>query len=495
MFCNLVRTGFVTCQSRLTRFTPISVNQFSSSKFSKKNNASPSAIFNENADESDTFGTIDKQYNEKITSNFVFEEDDNDKQDEHERKVADIYRPGKADFLRKINELVHDKKDVKAALEVLDVEMRNEYVQPEQEHYRILIHACALVGYTNKAFKLHREFKNRDLPYHVGIYTDLFSACTKSHSPEHAREKAKQLLNEIREKHINPNRALYNSMIQAFGRLGDLPTAFNLVDEMKQYKWNLTDETYNFLLQGCLSDKESGFRHALIIWRNMRRKKISPTIYSYNLMLRCTKECGMGDPNLIQDILLESVSNQERKFLEARLGGELMNQKDKEEKLLLAGSRSKGDNKEIDLSKDSELKWWEVDIKSLERSLRLKDYSTPSILEANPDLGNVLEIGMQDTPEGRMSLIGKLDQIEKCMAADKVLPDMKTLSILLTTINTPEMELQIFKSINNMGLKPDTAFFNQICTVWAPSLMYKSWTLCLTELMADSLSSTYSVFS
>ncbi len=74
MFYNLVRTGFVTCQSRLTRFPPILVNQFSSSKFSNKNNASPSAIFNENAEESDTFGTIDKQYNEKIASNFVFEE-------------------------------------------------------------------------------------------------------------------------------------------------------------------------------------------------------------------------------------------------------------------------------------------------------------------------------------------------------------------------------------------------------------------------------------
>ena len=72
--------------------------------------------------------------------------------------------------------------------------------------YRILIHACALVGYTNKAFKLHREFKARGLPFHVGIYTDLFSACTRSHNPVYAREKAKQLLNEIREKHINPNR-------------------------------------------------------------------------------------------------------------------------------------------------------------------------------------------------------------------------------------------------------------------------------------------------
>ncbi len=219
--------------------------------------------------------------------------------------------------------------------------------------YRILIHACALVGYTNKAFKLHREFKARALPFHVGIYTDLFSACTKSHNPVYAREKAKQLLNEIREKHINPNRAMYNSMIQAFGRLGDLPTAFNLVDEMKQYKFMLTDETYNFLLQGCLSDKESGFRHALIVWRNMRRKKVVPTLYSYNLMLRCTKECGMGDPNLIQDILLEAVSKQERTFLEARLSGELMNQKVEKEKLLLSANSVQEESKEISTSSNS----------------------------------------------------------------------------------------------------------------------------------------------
>ena len=37
-------------------------------------------------------------------------------------------------------------------------------------------------------------------------------------SRELGLEKATSLLNEIREKHINPNRVLYNSIIQAFGR-------------------------------------------------------------------------------------------------------------------------------------------------------------------------------------------------------------------------------------------------------------------------------------
>ena len=74
MFCNLVRTGFVTCQNQLTRFPPRLANRFSSSNFNNKDNIIAAPIAKENVDESDTFGTIDKQYNEKIASNFVFEE-------------------------------------------------------------------------------------------------------------------------------------------------------------------------------------------------------------------------------------------------------------------------------------------------------------------------------------------------------------------------------------------------------------------------------------
>jgi len=42
-------------------------------------------------------------------------------------------------------------------------------------------------------------------------------------------------------------------------------TAFSLVDEMLKKKYKLKDETFNFLLQACISDKEAGFRHALLV--------------------------------------------------------------------------------------------------------------------------------------------------------------------------------------------------------------------------------------
>lgn len=53
--------------------------------------------------------------------------------------------------------------------------------------------------------------------------------------------------------------------ILAFGRHGDLETSFSIVDEMSSKQIPLTSVTFNFLLQASASDKEAGFRHALIV--------------------------------------------------------------------------------------------------------------------------------------------------------------------------------------------------------------------------------------
>jgi pentatricopeptide repeat domain-containing protein 1 len=56
--------------------------------------------------------------------------------------------------------------------------------------------------------------------------------------------------------------------ISAFGRCGDLSTAFTLVDEMAEKKVLISEETFNFLLQACITDKEAGFRHTLLVNEN-----------------------------------------------------------------------------------------------------------------------------------------------------------------------------------------------------------------------------------
>jgi len=396
--------------------------------------------------DSDQFGTIGTSYDEKFVNDFVLEEDDNDELDRHDAKRADIYRPGKEDFLNKINYLIHKKKDLKAALEVYETEMKDEYVQPLQSHYRILIHACAKAGHTKKAFILYKQFKDRNMPFHIGILVDLFSACTNCHDRRFGLHKATTLLNELREKHVPITKVLYNSMIQAFGRCGDLSTAFNLVDEMKQSKNRLTVETYSFLLQGCISDKENGFRHALIVWRNMRRKRIRPNSYTYNLLLRCTKECGVGNPELLQDILLESVSKKERQLLEARKSG------------TFAALIGTGNNTDTQFM---EKKWWEVDIKQMEK-FEQRGHDLPCLLDENPELSHIVKIDVKETPESRMMLLGSVDQLILCMNHDNVIPDIKTLSIILSINNSREVETQILNTIRQLKIKADTAFFNQV---------------------------------
>ena len=93
-----------------------------------------------------------------------------------------------------------------------------------------------------------------------------------------------------------PNRVLYHTMIKAFGRCGDLETALELVDEMEGHRHLVDRETMGHLLQGCVSDRESGFRHALLVWRRIRKRKIWMDVKLYNLMLRAGKECGLGSP-------------------------------------------------------------------------------------------------------------------------------------------------------------------------------------------------------
>ena len=93
----------------------------------------------------DSFGTLKLGVEDKeLFHDYDFVPEDQDKQDEHEAKIADIYRPGSEKYLRKLNYLIHDRRDLRAALLIIP-EMKKERVRPEQAHFRILINACSKV--------------------------------------------------------------------------------------------------------------------------------------------------------------------------------------------------------------------------------------------------------------------------------------------------------------------------------------------------------------
>jgi len=439
-------------------------------------------------DEGDVFGTLASDADALIRKS-EFAEDDNDAQDEHEAKVADIYRPGKEDFLRKINTLIHEKKDLRSALNVLETEMKEELVRPEQAHFRVLIHACAMVGHTKKAFQLYREFKERALPRHVGIYTDLFSACTRSHDRVLGLQKATSLLNELREAHFTPSRVLFNSMIQAFGRCGDMKTAFNLVDEMKDHKIPLTTELLNFLLQACLTDKESGFRHAITVVRNMRRKKIPFDIYTYHLVIRTANECGLGDKKFLQDIFLESLPLKKRRLIESSANLENTG-------VLQPGAALTEDNL-------AQCNWWEVDLNSHFQHQPSNSVETipvavesPSLLERSPYLDNVLRLDMEDNAESRLMLLGNPSKLLDVMVLeDKVNPEIKTMSLLIANKSCPVHEQNVLTLMETYSIKPDVPFVNQLIKQRAFRRDYAAGVELLALISAEGLTPDVQTFA
>jgi len=406
-------------------------------------------------DESDEFGTYELPIDEKLVyDKFDFVPEDMDSQDKHEAIIADIYRPGREQYLRKLNYLIHVKKDLRDALNTLEVDMKEQCVKPEHPHYRVLINACAQVGHVSKAFQLYKEYRERGMKRHVGIYADLFVSCSNSKDKTLALNNATHLRKKLALDHFIPNQILYHTMIQAFGRCGDLETAFELIDEMRQNKVTVTSETFSFLLQGCVSDQQSGFRHALLTWRAMRRKQIWPKLYSYNLMLKAAQDCGLGDIRYTADII-EACLTAEKQIEYKR--AKIKSLKESKRKCF---TKPEEEIKEITI--DGELQIVSQEEKNKELGI-VPFREIPNLLAKRPDVEHIVGLAPSDTAQNRLMLMGGQAGFLEWMRKDRVVPDIKTVDQMLRIIpNTNEAEEELLAILPKLNIKPDVNFCNQL---------------------------------
>lgn len=402
-------------------------------------------------DSADIFGTLDPL--QKVAQNFRRDElDDQDGEEEFEAKISDVFRPKPFDYVLKINRLLDKKSggifDLAAALKVLDDEMAKECVKPTPEIFRLVIHGCGKVGYVDKAFQLHRQYVQRKMEHNWGIITDLFNAC--ANCPIESRTRALKHATSLRDRLMQRYSAVwpkpvYNSMIKAFGRCGDLEMSLCILDEMR----GVDAYTINHVLQACISDRQAGFRHALIVWRKMMKKKIKPSVQSYNLLVRAVKECGAGDESFTADLLIEAMSPQDVRQYRKRL--------DRSAKLLTLQS-----------SQDS-VQWWEM--KSTEQPVESRQVprdssnaKVPSLVENTVSVEHLVGVGDLSCASQRFRLFGSLERfIAQAVEVDKVQLDIKTFSLLLHCIdNTVEAEEELLGHIKRLQVQTDVDFYNQL---------------------------------
>lgn len=400
----------------------------------------------------DTFGALDQHVTE---SDEIDEGDLAD--DEHYRTI-----PLRRDQLPQIQyqHMIQKhirSKQLKEAIDILEVRMKEDRVKPGYYIYELLIIECGRSGYTKKAFNLYSAMKKRGLEVHGPVYAALFNACAKTIHPTAGLTLAKNLRKILFQNGHQMNEIIYNAMIKAFGRCGDIDTAFQLVDEMKVKNLNLKIDTMNHLLQVCCSDKEYGFRHALYVWHKIYRRKLMPDVYSFNLMIRCTRDCHVGDVDEMKNVIAAILKS-------SKTALKLKSDKLKNEIRLIEDKPSVSINTNINTDPQS-LDETETETNTMpanEQSHRNEVCDQlPNLLSKLPHLGSIVRLSFVNTPEDRFALLGGLSAFIDEMEGAKVRPSVKTFSQLLDVIaSTRDAEHELIQKMRYMRVRADTDFFN-----------------------------------
>ncbi|XP_049874728.1 pentatricopeptide repeat-containing protein 1, mitochondrial [Pectinophora gossypiella] len=458
----------------------------------------------------DTFGTLTRD----TKSQDEVLEDEGDIQEQE--LIENSPLPSQKLTMKQYSDLIKQylkQKRLKEALDVLEVRMiKQDRVKPNNYIYNILIGACAEVGYTKKAFRLYNDMKRRGLKVTGDTYTCLFEACANSPWALDGLKNAKHLRNLMIDKGIEPNLTNYNAMIKAFGRCGDLTTAFKIIDEMIAKKIKIRVHTLNNLLHACISDKNSGLRHGLIVWRKMLKLKEKPNIYSFNLMLKCVKECNLGSKEDIEELiriiqeetpLAIEISNQVE-ILQISSSEKLLNPPDTPEERLSSKQAGIGDaelkscdskNKKADdniedvTSKDSlvpKKDEFEVSIDDSKQNcnkltpvvntktvtlqfvdklpaIKKEERTVPNLLSKKIKMQQVLALQEVQTLQDKFAIIGGQEDFIKEMEAYSVKPDLKTITQMLAVLDDSiEAENKLIETMKSLEIKADIDFYNML---------------------------------
>ncbi|XP_030840747.1 pentatricopeptide repeat-containing protein 1, mitochondrial [Strongylocentrotus purpuratus] len=201
------------------------------------------------------------------------------------------------------------------AIEMLEVTMLKEAkVFPTEYNFNILIGACGRAGYTDKAFKLYNKMKERGLESSSVTYTALFNACSESPWKQtDGVTRIKKLHQHLLEKSVKVNLITHHAMMKAYAKCGDLEMTFKLFRHLVESGIQLMPKSFSFLLFACAEDKEAGFLYAIEAWRQMSAQGIQPNIYTYNLLLRTTRDCSLGDMEVANRVLLRTITPKAQK--------------------------------------------------------------------------------------------------------------------------------------------------------------------------------------
>ncbi|KAJ0033552.1 hypothetical protein NQD34_000659 [Periophthalmus magnuspinnatus] len=341
--------------------------------------------------------------------------------------------------------------------------LQGERLQPEEFNYSVLIGGCGRVGQLKKAFKLYNDMKKRGLKPLDATYTALFNACAECPSKEAGLHQALKLEQELRRKNYPLSTITYHALLKAHAVTNHLQACLHTLREMLENGHVATQETFHYLLMGCVKDKDTGFRLALQIWHQMLLSGIQPDAKNYTLLLRAARDCGIGDPALASALLLSPVEIPKRVRPKKRTP--------------LLGNKIDVDVLEKQLFIQSEPNTLNPVIKQDGALIQLSDHqihSPPANVEENSNSPNLLDVfegknaGVVslcavENVSDRLALIGGAQGFLQSMEVRRLKPDLKTLTLLADMAEpSPQALSLLLRTAKQHQVKLDIAFFNSV---------------------------------
>ncbi|XP_041062199.1 pentatricopeptide repeat-containing protein 1, mitochondrial isoform X2 [Carcharodon carcharias] len=385
--------------------------------------------------------------------------------------------------------------------------VKEERLLPEEYNYTVLIGGCGRVGYLKKAFQLYNDMKKRAVIPSDATYTALFNACAESPWKESGLQFASKLREELSSKNIHLNLITYHAMLKAYAVCSNLKACFDVLREIVHSGHKMNVETFSTLMIGCIKDTKNGFRYSLQIWREMLKLGVQPDAKSYNLLLRATRDCGIGNPAVASQLLLgeegEIWQLKQRRRVQ-RVKGQRGTKSSKNATTLVVGlledqlfgltsdqptscrlsELGANHNNETlsNLTEASNLPSSDGQEKELvsqgAHSLELiprnqifpvdsdsgklpQNAYLPNLLDIQINKKNLISLGTVATPPDRLALIGYLSGFLNKMKEDGVVPDIKTFTLLAEVVEpNSQSESSLLVLMDEHGVKPDISFFN-----------------------------------
>uniref|UniRef100_A0A8I3MVE6 Pentatricopeptide repeat domain 1 n=2 Tax=Canis lupus familiaris TaxID=9615 RepID=A0A8I3MVE6_CANLF len=329
------------------------------------------------------------------------------------------------------------------------------------------------------------KMKKRDLEPTDATYTALFNVCAESPWKDSALQSALKLRQQLQARNFQLNLKTYHALLKMAALCADLRMCLDVFKEIVQKGHAVTEETFSYLLMGCIQDKKTGFRYTLQVWRQMLSLGLQPSQHGYNLLLGAARDCGLGDPEVASALLLRP--REEMVLLQPRAGGfrtrkraqaqvgdgmSIKHVEALERQLFLEPSQVVEGLPEPREARAPSKAQPEVDTKTEpDHMVTLTSLaSEPSRwgLEANLlTLGAVppavVSFGTVTTPADRLALMGGLEGFLGKMAEHGLKPNIKTLTLLAEVVEPGSpAESSLLTVLDTHQVEADVTFFNTL---------------------------------